>query len=373
MHPSIILRPLVSQHAAYPFKKHLRMVSTPYASSAVPAEVANVELSEDLLQPDVKFSFKQIKALPLEIIRAELKRRSVPVIGRKTQLASRLYSKLLIEGRALSSEESAVGNASLLEEFTEDDEEEEISHEMDPLLPFQNSCTGSFVTGSEEEKLVANAQGLQVFFLDGAPGRRAQNGIRVATSTAVRTQRSLWLFDCGEDTQRAVLGHPLIEWKRMDRIFISSLSPDCILGIPGMLCTIGASRLRGHENADIPIHLYGPQGLVDFIDAMMTVSNTYLEMPVIIHEMIPRALTPEEEQRIQTPVLVNKRSMLYAVAIPPDQLNPVGYYDGELSTMLTRHTQKKQSGGIDERSGLLHMAVPSPGDPSSSEKFLCRQ
>ncbi len=43
------------------------------------------------------------------------------------------------------------------------------------------------------------------------------------------------------------------------------LHTDMFLGLPGMLCTISASREKGHENADTPVHVYGPQGLADFI------------------------------------------------------------------------------------------------------------
>jgi ribonuclease BN (tRNA processing enzyme) len=43
------------------------------------------------------------------------------------------------------------------------------------------------------------------------------------------------------------------------------MAADNILGLPGMLCTISAAREKGHEMADTPLHVYGPQGLADFI------------------------------------------------------------------------------------------------------------
>jgi ribonuclease Z len=52
---------------------------------------------------------------------------------------------------------------------------------------------------------------------------------------------------------------------QMDRIFISSMSSDAVLGLPGMLCTMSSSREKGLEAADTPVHLYGPPGLVDFV------------------------------------------------------------------------------------------------------------
>lgn len=125
---------------------------------------------------------------------------------------------------------------------------------------------------------------------------------------------------------------------------MSSLASDNILGLPGMLCTISAARERGYETADEPLHVYGPPGLTDYIkcaplgaeavlacaglcswsaragsstealvadrmlcfcrparltarpplpnrcrSAMLTVSRTYLEMPVVVHEFATQA------------------------------------------------------------------------------------
>ncbi|GAB4824088.1 hypothetical protein N2152v2_011134 [Parachlorella kessleri] len=234
--------------------------------------------------------------------------------------------------------------------------------EAAPLLRVQQSPSGLFMR-SAEEAVMANPIGAQVMFLW---GHTAPNGIRVATSTAFRTKRSVWLFDCGEDTQRHLLRNPAISWVRIDRMFISSMAPDALLGLPGMLCTLSAARAKGHENADMPLHIYGPPGLVDFINNMLTVSRTYLEMPVIIHEFATEAV-PEEQQ---VPVAVSRRARLYAMRLPPDQLNQDGYYDGEIRTMLARHRRKKVGGGIDERAGTLPLPLPEAGDPSRTDVKL---
>lgn len=46
---------------------------------------------------------------------------------------------------------------------------------------------------------------------------------------------------------------------------MSGLAADNIQGLPGMLCTISASREKGHEAADMPLHVYGPAGVADYI------------------------------------------------------------------------------------------------------------
>lgn len=54
---------------------------------------------------------------------------------------------------------------------------------------------------------------------------------------------------------------------------------------------------------------------------MLSVSRTYLEMPVVIHEFVTTAVSPEE---LDVAVPINPRSRLYLTRLPPDQLNPEG-------------------------------------------------
>lgn len=36
--------------------------------------------------------------------------------------------------------------------------------------------------------------------------------------------------------------------------------------------------------ADLPVHIYGPAGLATFVNAALAASDTYLLMPVVVHE-----------------------------------------------------------------------------------------
>ena len=67
--------------------------------------------------------------------------------------------------------------------------------------------------------------------------------------------------------------HPrrFVRTSKLYRILLTSLDPDCLTGLPGLLCTISASKERGHETADIPIHIYGPPGTADFLSTMLLV------------------------------------------------------------------------------------------------------
>lgn len=52
---------------------------------------------------------------------------------------------------------------------------------------------------------------------------------------------------------------------------ISRQAPDALLGLPGLLCIVGASREKGHETADIPVHVFGPEGTTEFVSTMFEV------------------------------------------------------------------------------------------------------
>ncbi|KAL4425848.1 hypothetical protein ABPG75_009864 [Micractinium tetrahymenae] len=324
-----------------------------------------------------------IKAQPVELILAELRRRKLGTWGRKDQLVSRLYGALGAEGRALSKEESAVADAELglgdigtvglgaggdsgWDSGSDADAAAVAAGELassgalaeNPLLALQSSPAGRFLTELNQERLISNFSSLQLYFLWGATAR---NGIKLTTTCLARTAKSVWLFDCGEDAQRHLVKIESISWGKLERIFISSLAADNIAGLPGMLCTISAAREKGHEAADIPLHVYGPPGLADYINAMLSVSRTYLEMPVIIHEF---STGPVPDDQLDQLVQVNPRARLYVTRLPPDQLNPEGYYDGEMRPLLSRHTKKRSNSGIDERAGTLPLVLPSPGDPS---------
>lgn len=54
---------------------------------------------------------------------------------------------------------------------------------------------------------------------------------------------------------------------------------------------------------------------------MLSVSRTYLEMPVVVHEFVAHAVPPE---RLGEYEVVNRRARLSRTAVPPDQLNPRG-------------------------------------------------
>ncbi|KAK9862524.1 hypothetical protein WJX84_006099 [Apatococcus fuscideae] len=209
-----------------------------------------------------------------------------------------------------------------------------------------------------EHVLVANGTGMQLSFL----GTSSDNPttLRGEGCTALRTLRSIWLFDCGEDAQRGLLTHPYLRAGKIDRIFISKRSPQTMLGLPGLLCTISAGRDMASVSSDVPVHIYGPAGVVEFLRGMLLLSDTFLGMPVIVHELVDCSLSEEERQ----PQCVNQRARLWHMAVPPDQLNADGYYDARPQPFQARYSKRPQKAGFDARANTRPLPLPRPGDPT---------
>ncbi|KAK9829871.1 hypothetical protein WJX72_008356 [[Myrmecia] bisecta] len=213
---------------------------------------------------------------------------------------------------------------------------------------------------TELELLISNNTGMQLSFLGTCAVEYGK--IRSSNSVALRLGKSIWLLDCGEDTQRQLMRQPHIRHGKIDRIFITSLDGENILGLPGMLCSLSSARVKGQEIADMPLHLYGPPGLAEYIRAMLQVSDTYLEMPVLVHELMPHAV----RERDAEPYCLNPRARLWALQLAPDELNPVGYYDGDLRAFLNRHKGRKRN-MRDLRSSYRELMLPPPGDASRTD------
>ena len=73
-------------------------------------------------------------------------------------------------------------------------------------------------------------------------------------SIALKAFGEIMLFDCGEATQKQML-HTNVSPMKISKIFISHLHGDHILGLPGLLQSLG---LLGRENK---LTIYGPKGL----------------------------------------------------------------------------------------------------------------
>ncbi|XP_034257438.1 zinc phosphodiesterase ELAC protein 1 [Pantherophis guttatus] len=117
--------------------------------------------------------------------------------------------------------------------------------------------------------------------------------MRGASATVIRFEGECWLFDCGEGTQTQFMKSNLKAGK-ITKIFITHLHGDHFFGLPGLLCTI--SLQCSPDGNKLPVDIYGPLGIKDFLQRTMALSRSQLVFPYVVHELVPTPnQCPEEE------------------------------------------------------------------------------
>lgn len=100
---------------------------------------------------------------------------------------------------------------------------------------------------------------------------------RFLTSLLVRHQGKSVLIDCGESTQVAL---HLCGWsvKQIDHILITHFHGDHVVGLPGLLMTMG------NNGRTEPVHIWGLPGLQHILDGLLVVCPQ-LPFRVIAHDI----------------------------------------------------------------------------------------
>lgn len=96
---------------------------------------------------------------------------------------------------------------------------------------------------------------------------------RHLSSVALWREGSVYLFDCGENTQMRMLQGGL-KRSQIDCIFISHFDTDHFSGMIGLLSTL---QLQRRER---PITLVGPEGLQDFVEWNFDFAEVDLQFPI---------------------------------------------------------------------------------------------
>jgi ribonuclease Z len=112
------------------------------------------------------------------------------------------------------------------------------------------------------------------------------------SAMALKAFGEVLLFDCGEGTQRQMAQVKLSPMK-VNKIFISHLHGDHILGIPGMIQSMG---FRGRTE---PLHIYGPPGIFSIKEAAMHFGYFSLDFEIHAHEIKEGIVIDEEEYKIE--------------------------------------------------------------------------
>jgi len=127
---------------------------------------------------------------------------------------------------------------------------------------------------------------LEIVFL--GTGSAVPTRFRNLSATAIIRQGEIFLFDCGEGTQ-IQLRKAHLRPGRLTHIFISHFHGDHIFGLPGLLTSL---QMAGCKQ---DIHLYGPEGIKEYVQFMQRLSKFTLHYPLHIVEVANDS--PDEEFR----------------------------------------------------------------------------
>ena len=123
-------------------------------------------------------------------------------------------------------------------------------------------------------------------------GGSVPNKFRNLPSVLVRRGPELFLFDCGEGTQRQFLQARAGVNRKM-RILISHLHGDHVFGLPGMLHSLSFMG-RSRE-----LEIIGPKDMIEFVTAVNRVVKLYNRFPIRIREVKPGQSIKDDEYTIQ--------------------------------------------------------------------------
>src|SRR3989449_8185027 len=135
--------------------------------------------------------------------------------------------------------------------------------------------------------------GIDVIFL--GTGGSLPTKERGLPAVALRRDGELFLFDCGEGTQRQMM-HAGVGFNRPMSIMISHLHGDHILGLPGLLQTM-SSLIR-----DKSLDLYDPEGISAYLGSLRRTSGFAANFPVRVTELNPGTEITKNAYTIKTTI-----------------------------------------------------------------------
>lgn len=122
---------------------------------------------------------------------------------------------------------------------------------------------------------------MQIQFLGTGAGQPAkQRNVSSLVLKLLDEINEVWMFDCGEGTQRQILD-TTIKPRKVKKIFITHLHGDHVLGLPGFL----ASRAFQSSEEQTDLDLYGPVGIKQFVLTSLRVTGSRLPYRIHFHEI----------------------------------------------------------------------------------------
>lgn len=127
------------------------------------------------------------------------------------------------------------------------------------------------------------------------------------TAIILRAFGETMLFDCGEGTQKQLVKAKISPMK-ISKIFITHYHGDHILGLPGLIQSMG---FRGREK---DLDIYGPKGLHKLINAISNFGFFQINFNINIHEITDGIIIENDEYIIETAKLEhNITNMAYSI------------------------------------------------------------
>ena len=120
----------------------------------------------------------------------------------------------------------------------------------------------------------------------GAPSK--ERNVSSCALDLLAERGSVWLFDCGEGTQRQIM-HTHIKPGKIEKIFITHLHGDHLFGLMPLLCSLSL-----HQRAN-PITVFGPPGIKAYIETCIKITQAYIDYALNIIE-VSEGLIFEDEQ-----------------------------------------------------------------------------
>jgi ribonuclease Z len=100
---------------------------------------------------------------------------------------------------------------------------------------------------------------------------------RSLSSTALVRDGDVFLFDCGEGTQVQLM-RAGVRRSKIQAIFIGHLHGDHLYGINGLLSTLHL------DNREAPLRVFGPQGLLHYLNAAFRTRALRFSYPITVQE-----------------------------------------------------------------------------------------
>ncbi len=108
-------------------------------------------------------------------------------------------------------------------------------------------------------------------------------------SVVVQCAKEMLMFDCGEGVQRQMMGAK-VSFHRELKILITHLHGDHVLGLPGLLQTMALMERKE------PVEVYGPVGLINFMQCTKDTLNFGLNYPLTINEIQDEGIVCDREK-----------------------------------------------------------------------------